>query len=51
MVISEDGSRLFCRVVEGHPVNPEALGREGAERLLGLGAGEILGVTSLAAPA
>ncbi len=42
MVVSVDGSKLFCRVVEGNPANPEALGQEAAERLLALGAGDIL---------
>jgi hydroxymethylbilane synthase len=43
MVVSEDGSKLFCRVVEGSPTNPEALGEEAAKKLLALGAAEIIG--------
>jgi hydroxymethylbilane synthase len=42
MVVSEDGNKLYCRVVEGSPSNPEALGVETAEKLLALGADEII---------
>lgn len=45
MVVSEDGSKLFCRVVEGSPTNPEALGEETARKLLALGAHELIGGT------
>ena len=44
IVVAEDGRRSFSRVLEGSPSNPEALGRETAEKLLSLGAGEIMGV-------
>jgi len=44
IIVSEDGRRSFCRVVEGSPSNPEALGQETAEKLLSLGAGEIMGL-------
>lgn len=44
IVVAEDGRRSFSRVVEGNPSNPEALGRETAEKLLSLGAGEIMGL-------
>jgi len=44
MIVSEDGRRSFCRVVEGSPSNPSALGEETAEKLLSLGAGEIMGI-------
>ncbi|HUG81353.1 MAG TPA: hydroxymethylbilane synthase [Bryobacterales bacterium] len=42
MIVSEDGRRAFVRVVEGSPTNPAALGRETAEKLLSLGAGEFM---------
>jgi hydroxymethylbilane synthase len=42
IVVSPDGRRSFCRVVEGNPNNPEALGEETAAKLLDMGAGEIL---------
>ena len=42
MIVSEDGRRAFVRVVEGSPTNPTALGRETAEKLLALGAGEFM---------
>ena len=42
MIVSEDGRRAFVRVVEGSPTNPTALGRETAEKLLSLGAGEFM---------
>jgi hydroxymethylbilane synthase len=44
MIVSEDGRRSFCRVVEGSPSNPSALGEETAEKLLSLGAGKIMGI-------
>ncbi len=43
LVVSSDGRRAFARVVEGSPTNPIALGKETAEKLLALGAGELLG--------
>ena len=46
LVVSEDGSKLFCRVVEGSPTNPEALGEETAQKLLALGADEIISAVS-----
>jgi hydroxymethylbilane synthase len=51
MVVSEDGNKLFCRVVEGSPTNPEALGEETAKKLLALGAAEIIGAPVRAAKA
>lgn len=44
IVVTEDGRRSFSRVVEGSPTNPAALGEETAEKLLSLGAGEIMGI-------
>ena len=43
LVLSDDGRRAFARVVEGSLTNPIALGQEAAEKLLALGAGELLG--------
>jgi hydroxymethylbilane synthase len=42
MVVSEDGNKLYCRVVEGSPSNPEALGVETAQKLLALGADVVI---------
>ena len=44
IVVTEDGRRSFSRVVEGSPTNPAALGEETAEKLLSLGAGDIMGI-------
>ena len=43
LVTAADGRRAYVRVVEGSPTNPGLLGREAAEKLLALGAGELLG--------
>lgn len=42
MVVSQDGRRSFCRVVEGSTTTPSAVGEETAERLLSMGAGVIM---------
>ena len=44
MVVSQDGRRSFCRVVEGNTMTPAAVGEETAEKLLSLGAGAIMGL-------
>ncbi len=49
LVLSDDGRRAYARVVEGSPTNPTALGEEAAEKLLALGAGELLGKKARAA--
>lgn len=44
MVISQDGRRSFCRVVEGSTTTPVSVGEETVQRLLSMGAGAIMGL-------